>query len=304
MNKKAKKQKTFVSAPLLGVGGSVKLTTPVSQTIVSFREWDHYHNPVGEYPHHRFWTWAKMDRPVGTPAGKCLEGSYSSREDMEKIFICDKEIIVSKIDAGYIGNWHGIGNEPNWRPEIAPVDYAYQYNKYYVYIKSLDPAAKIMTGGVTLPVPWLDWVKQVLASYQAQFGVQMPVDIWSIHPYSFDWASGKLAAQDGIKEVKQFRAFIDKRGYINAPIVIGEFSDGGGGQPIKELIKYAKVFCSWLVNNYATHRIIAWYWWGASTNGMGNAGLFDKGTLTSLGETYINCCGKKIQKVYLPIVMK
>jgi hypothetical protein len=282
--------RTDMRTYIFGVGGAVALTYPFYNVIQSFREWDHYHDPVSQLPHHRFWTWAKMNRSPQYPDGKCLAGNFHTRKDMDSIFLkCDRPLIDEKI-AKYRGMWHGIGNEPNYS-DIKPEDYAYQFHMYHSYIKGNDSEAKLMVGGITLPVPWIEWLEQVLQSYKLQFGVKMPVDIWDIHPYANGWPDGKEAATRGIAYISEFRKFLNSNKYRHTPIVLGEFSDAAGSQPVEQLSIYAKVMGKWLMNNATNKKIIAIYWWGSQVSAMGTAGIFDKYTITPVGDYYVAYCG-------------
>lgn len=307
---KATQKKVEVQPPYIGMGGSCGLKYPYNLTINSFREWDHYHEPgTGEpdtLPSHRFWTWGKLDRPGGTPAGLCM-GGYNNNPDhatIDLIFNCDKPIIDEMVGK-YPGAMHGIGNEPNFAPTITVANYAYQFHKYERYIHSIDPTAQMLNGGITLPVPWKIWTIEFIQKYQGLYGVKPPVDIWVIHPYAEGWPNGKTAALAGSEYVKDFRVFLNNQGYENTSILIGEFSDASGTNTEYQLARYAETFCDWIVANENTHNIVGWYWWGSSNVAMGNAGLFDANrNITQVGEAYIKHCGLYKFKTYLPLIIK
>lgn len=86
-----------------------------------------------------------------------------------------------------------IGNEPDrqaFQDGVLPAIYAEAYNEVYYKIKNLDPTAKIFAGSIVQPTEVrLEYLDEILASYQAQFGVLMPVDGWSIHNFILNEAS-------------------------------------------------------------------------------------------------------------------
>jgi len=86
-----------------------------------------------------------------------------------------------------------IGNEPDrqaFQDGVLPAVYAEAYNEIYHKIKNNDPTAKIFAGSIVQPTEVrLEYLDEILASYQAQFGVPMPVDGWSIHNFILNEAS-------------------------------------------------------------------------------------------------------------------
>jgi hypothetical protein len=264
-----------MATPILGIGGSVSIP---DARVTSFREWEHFHNPIDPFPHHRFWTWGIMNATADSDAGKCAYGIVTSKEDIDIRFECDKPIIEEKIKQFPDLHWHGIGNEPNWGPRLEPFDYAYQFKLYRDYILSLDAEAKMMLGGVTLPVPWVDWLSELFS-----YGIE--IDIYDIHPYpKYEmW-------QTSANYIVDFRSFVNN----NKPIVLGEFSVLGGS--IASNLDYMRGLGNWLHFNYETYNVIGWYWWIGTD-------LVDNGKLTELGKTYIECFGPR-KDIYLPIIMK
>jgi len=285
--------------PIIGAGGSGNYSPEVKETITSFREWDHYHDPGGKNPDHRFWTFAKMDRYAQFPVGKCMPGIWRDLEAIDKIFECDKPIIAD-VASRYPGAWYQIGNEPNWYPYIRSDYYAYQFRLYEQYIHALDPTAKLMTGGITLfSADWTDWMGWLLEE-------NLLVDIWVIHPYAYGWPNGEVSAKGTIAEIQSYRAYLDTHGLSDAPILIGEFSDASGNSQVAELAKYAQLTTRWLTLNWEAHNIIGWYWWGVTTLAMGNAGLFGSpysmDTITPVGKAYLQ--KYDLYYVYLPIIFR
>ena len=100
-----------------------------------------------------------------------------------------------------------IGNEieiDNYRQDnIMPDLYAQAYHEIYHYIKSIDPTAKVAIGSVTMATPGrLQYLDIIWDTYQARYGVPMPVDVWNFHLYILaertmsptpQYADGKIA---------------------------------------------------------------------------------------------------------------
>jgi hypothetical protein len=69
-------------------------------------------------------------------------------EVLARIFEAEKPLIRSVINRGLFGQYWEVANEPNIFPYISPEKYAAYYEKFYRYIKSIDPTAKILNGGL------------------------------------------------------------------------------------------------------------------------------------------------------------
>lgn len=79
-----------------------------------------------------------------------------------------------------------IGNEPDvpWQDNVTPEVYARRYHQFYIYIKSLDPTARVAIGGVSQPTPLrLAYLERALEAYQRFFNRPMPVDVWNVHAF-------------------------------------------------------------------------------------------------------------------------
>jgi len=120
-------------------------------------------------------------------APDCPDGIvYAQLVDVyEGNLLGSQAVIVSAASANPGALWM-IGNEPEneHRGNSSPEAYAAAYNEAYTLIKGADPSARIAVGGVTEPTPLrLEWLERVLASYSAQFGVDMSshIDAWTIH---------------------------------------------------------------------------------------------------------------------------
>lgn len=79
-----------------------------------------------------------------------------------------------------------VGNEADviWQDNTTPASYARIYHTVYNTIKSVDPTAKfVMNGGGQVSPLRLAWLSMVWDSYYAQYGTEIPVDIWNLHTY-------------------------------------------------------------------------------------------------------------------------
>ena len=159
-----------------------------------------------------------------------------------------------------IGQIWSIGNEPDWNPYLSAEDYAVWYKKFYDKIKSLDPTAKIMVGGIHSPNParitqyanvaknikvdylWQDenndlrgWTGAWRDAYKKKYGVYPQVDIWDIHLYPDDDASKAYgdrnhpqpsdlssASRQAIKDAAYFRNYLNSIGEGDKPLWITE----------------------------------------------------------------------------------
>lgn len=98
-----------------------------------------------------------------------------------------------------------IGNEPDvrWQDDAPPDEYACYYHQTYQTIKLADPTAQVAIGGISQVTPLrLRYLDAVWASYRAQFGAQMPVDIWNMHAFVLreeegNWGVGIPPGFDG-----------------------------------------------------------------------------------------------------------
>lgn len=142
-----------------------------------------------------------------------------------------------------------IGNEPDvtWQDNVPPAAYAATYHTLYAALKAADPTARVAIGAVSQVTPLrLRYLEEVLAAYQAQFGVTMPVDIWNIHVFVLreepgSWGvglpPGMEDATDGTlwniedharvelveAQVGTFRRWMAARGEGGKPLIISEY---------------------------------------------------------------------------------
>ncbi|MDX1413065.1 MAG: hypothetical protein R3293_02680 [Candidatus Promineifilaceae bacterium] len=143
-------------------------------------------------------------------------------------------------------NWF-VGNEPDvkWQDNVTPERYAEIYHEVYSFIKTRDPGAKLVIGGVAQPTPLRrDYLDIVLDTYQERYETPMPIDIWNVHAFTLreeldSWGvdippgmeerAGSLYEIEDHKDVSllrqnliEFRAWMDERGYGDKPLVISE----------------------------------------------------------------------------------
>ncbi len=142
-----------------------------------------------------------------------------------------------------------IGNEPDvpWQDNVTPEAYARRYHQFYIYIKSLDPTARIAIGGVSQPTPLrLTYLERILAAYEKLYGHPMPIDVWNVHAFVLreERDSWGVAIPPGFESVAQgmlyeiednddvaifqqqivdFRRWMARRGFRDWPLIVTEY---------------------------------------------------------------------------------
>lgn len=142
-----------------------------------------------------------------------------------------------------------VGNEPDsthGQDDTMADMYARAYHDAYTFIKSVDPTAKVANAAVIQPTPLrLLYMDAILASYRAQFGVPMPVDVWNMHLYIIrevknDWGGDYPPGIDApigrdytLRDhvdinifkslVWDFRSWLYRNGYIDKPLIVSEW---------------------------------------------------------------------------------
>jgi hypothetical protein len=141
-----------------------------------------------------------------------------------------------------------IGNEPDvrWQDDATPDEYVRLFHEAVSTIKGADPSAQIAIGGISQPTPLrLRYLDAVLAAYRAQFGVEIPVDVWNFHnfilreerdswgvdiPPGFPDPQGKLyeisdnARVDVFRQqVVAFRTWMAENGLRQHPLILSEY---------------------------------------------------------------------------------
>lgn len=286
---------------LYGVGGGGSYDPTLN--IQWWRDWDASYNylpGVNGRPPHKMWTVGKIDNRLDGPPAS----ADTSITNINLIFAYEKDKIAQLIQAGYIGNYWEIANEPNWWPYFTPENYAYEFHLYCTELKRLDATAKCVSGGIGLyHSNWTNWIDSFRLSYLQEYGTAPPVDVWGIHPYDvFD----ENAGQRTIDKIVAFRNYLD-----NDDIIwITEFGKGNWQPELTEnIVDYLITVTDWLNSNHEDYKIERWFWWGvlAGDRGMGSNGLFYKGpyslvTITPVGEAYLAQRDKRQIIIYLPVI--
>lgn len=140
------------------------------------------------------------------------------------------------------------GNEPDviWQDNKTPEEYARLYHEFYTFVKTLDPSAEVAIAGVSQVTPLrLQYLEQVLTSYEQLFGQPMPVDVWNIHafvlreerdswgvsiPPGFDVDQGMLWEIEDHndlnlfrQQIVDFRRWMARNGQRDKPLIVTEF---------------------------------------------------------------------------------
>ncbi len=141
-----------------------------------------------------------------------------------------------------------IGNEPDVtvQDNVTPERYAEIYHEAYTFIKTRDPQAQIVIGGVTQPSPLRQiYLERILVHYQELYGEPMPVDVWNVHAFILNeerngWGAGippginvdegerlDLQEHDDMerftRQIVEFRRWMVEWGYQDRPLVISEY---------------------------------------------------------------------------------
>lgn len=287
-----------------GIGGGGAYDPELG--VAWWRDWDASYNyppGVGGRPPNKMWTVGKFDNRLDGPPSATVIFTPT----VDAVFAYEAPIIASLIiTGGYTGQVWEIGNEPNWYPYIYPGLYAYQYQLYYDHIKSLDPTARIMPGGI-VPMGTMtfcfghEWVEEWLDAFLAH---DPAIDVWGLHPYATTFTP-----QASISEIEWFRAELDERGYGETPIWLTEFGWGNWSpHDPADIAQYAAGMGHWLNWHHGEQNIERWFWWGvlAGGQGMGSGGLFSAApysyeTMTVVGSAYFTARNEPVYTYHIPI---
>jgi len=218
-----------------------------------------------------------------------------------------------------------IGNEPDviWQDNVTPARYAVVYHDLYLLIRASDPSAKIAVGGISQATPLrLQYLDQVLQTYQDFFQEAMPADWWTVHGYvlreeqgswGVDIPPGLDATRGEIREVsdhgrldlfegqlRSFRQWMGYNGYQNTPLAVTEFGilmPVAYGFPKEFIADYLEQTFTWLseekdpsIGNAQDgyHLVQKWAWFSLSdpTYPSSNLGDLSTGQLTQIGERF------------------
>ncbi|MEZ4617237.1 MAG: hypothetical protein R2867_17240 [Caldilineaceae bacterium] len=144
-----------------------------------------------------------------------------------------------------------LGNEPDryGQDGLLPAEYATFYHDLYTFLKGADPTSRIAIAGIVQPTPIrLRYLDMVLSSYQQQYGVPMPVEIWDIHnfilPEDCGWGASIPPGLNAYRneampcdptlnehgnintfkaQIRAFRTWMKARGFQNTPLIISEY---------------------------------------------------------------------------------
>jgi hypothetical protein len=130
-------------------------------------------------------------------------------------------------DPGPIRTWQ-VWNEPNlpiyWRPRPDPREYARLMRISAGAVRSVDPAAELMLGGLAPTLKGMP-TEEFLARLYAERGVRRAVDTVAVHPYA-----GRLETVR--RRIRRVRDLVDRLDSARAPLAITEVgwaSDGPSG---------------------------------------------------------------------------
>jgi len=218
-----------------------------------------------------------------------------------------------------------IGNEPDvaWQDNATPEQYAVSYHTLQQAIKEADPTAQVAIGGVSQPTPLrMAYLDRILAAYKADFGTDMPVDVWNVHAFILreergSWGVGippGMTVDQGTlyeigdhanmdifrRQITDFRRWMADRGLRDKPLIVTEYSilmPASYGFP-------PDIVASFLVDTFDffltardpnigypqdDNRLVqAFNWFSAADKTYPTSNLFDPDTraVTSVGETY------------------
>jgi hypothetical protein len=218
-----------------------------------------------------------------------------------------------------------IGNEPDviWQDNVQASRYATIYHDLYKVIKTSDPTALIAVGGVSQATPLrLQYLDQVLQTYQTLYHKPMPVDWWTVHGYvlreekgswGVDIPPGIDTTQGALREVKDhgridlfeaqlrsFRQWLTDHGYQHTPLALTEFGilmPSSYGFPDDVIADYLQQTFTWLSQvqdesigypDDGYHLVQKWAWFSLSdpTYSTSNLGNLSNGKLTNIGERF------------------
>lgn len=163
-----------------------------------------------------------------------------------------------RVDANPGALWI-VGNEPDRvlvQDDICPQQYAEAYHDVYHFIKGRDPTAQVANAGLVEVTPArLQYLDIVWETYLEEYGVPMPVDVWTMHIYilsehdngdahvalgtdpdlaiPFSWICadpGSLCQAEHddldifVEQVVAMRQWMKDHGQQNRPLLLAEYS--------------------------------------------------------------------------------
>lgn len=226
-----------------------------------------------------------------------------------------------------------IGNEPDvkWQDSVEPAVYARLYHEAYWAIKGADPTAQVAIGGVAQPTPLrLRYLDMVLEAYRAQFGAEMPVDVWNVHNFLLreergSWGvdippglpdrrgvlyevddSGNLEAFR--RQIWDFRRWMATRGFRGRPLIVSEYGipmPEDYGFPPERVVAFLRATFEFFLTaadpalgdpTDGGRLVQRWCWYSLDDITYPTGNLFDPqtGALTAVGEGWV----KYIEELY------
>ncbi|HEY8743768.1 MAG TPA: hypothetical protein VIU62_11750 [Chloroflexota bacterium] len=211
-------------------------------------------------------------------------------------------MLVSTVDIGtltslatqYPGRVWSLGLEPNGYaltdPEAQPAAYAQRLHALATTMHSVDPTAEILgpdilnwsaqCGGCGGMTTGQDWTAALRAAYLADYGAELPIDIWSIHTYPLDWLHlPTVDYQLMEQQLVEFRQYLDSIpaqqgkpiwdtelgvhwGYTDYTFqtIAGKSELVPSGQLRSDLVMaYFQQMLGWLEQNGASYGIDRWF---------------------------------------------
>jgi hypothetical protein len=222
------------------------------------------------------------------------------------------------------GSFWLIGNEADvrWQDNVTAERYAEQYHDIYTFIKTRDPSAQVVAGGIALPTPLrLRYLDAVLAHYETTYGEPLPADLWHIHTFTLreeqdSWGIGippGMSETTGMlyeiedharidlfaEHITTFRDWMTANGYADKPLAITEMGilmPPDYGFPVEVVGQYMREAFDYLQtatgeNGLATDggRLVQYWFWFILYDPVYTTGnLFDieRMEVTELGEIY------------------
>lgn len=218
-----------------------------------------------------------------------------------------------------------IGNEPDviWQDNVTPARYAEWYHLLYHLLKETDPDSQVAIGGITQPTPLrLQYLEQILSSYQVRYDEVMPVDVWNIHnfilreerdswgvdiPPGLETHQGTLfevADHDNLEifkaQIINFRQWMVEQGQRNKPLIVSEYGIlmpadyGFDPEQVKQFLYGTYDFMLNTTDETLGYpadgnRLVQrWAWYSLSDNRYPTGNLIDRntGALTDLGNAH------------------
>ncbi len=221
-----------------------------------------------------------------------------------------------------------VGNEPDvkWQDNVAPTTYAQLYHDAYAAIKGADPTALVAIGGVSQPTPLrMRYLDMILESYRAQFGSEMPIDVWNVHGFVLREERGSwgvdippgIADDQGIlyeiadssnleafkRQIVDFRRWMAQRGYQDWPLIVSEYGilmPADYGFPPEVVIPFMTASFDFFLtavdpglgypaDGYRLVQMWCWYSLDAPADYYPTGNLFDPetGGMTAVGEGWV-----------------